>query len=221
MIESETADRQRRRRIALVACAGVVVLGGAAVYLLQPGNPNSEPGQSPTPTVSVPPEPAPTRTPVPPLEGPFITPSPDEAVVQSPDTVIPPELTPVSPESAVAGSDDVRVALTKVESVDGQAIQPGEVAGPALRVTVTLTNGSNQPLNTDLVVVNAYVGPERAPAGTLIQPGGLPMSGTVAPGGSTYGIYLFVVPEYLRDDITIGIDYRAGQPTVIFRGEFA
>jgi hypothetical protein len=113
----------------------------------------------------------------------------------------------------------MKVALTRIEAVQGTAVQPGETAGPAVRVTVTMTNGTDKQFDTNTVSVNAYVGKDRTPVNTLVQPGGVPFLGRLAPGETTYGVYLFVIPTDQRKDVTITVDYAVSVPMVVFRGD--
>jgi hypothetical protein len=88
-----------------------------------------------------------------------------------------------------------------------------------VRVTVEISNTGTKDLNHDLVVLNAYMGPQRDPAETYQQPGGDPVNGSLAPGKKATGVYLFRIPEERRDDVTIVVDYHAGEPAIVFRGE--
>lgn len=115
-------------------------------------------------------------------------------------------------------SDRVAVSLSRIEAVQGVAFAPGEIAGPALRVTVRLSNDASTLLDLGLVTVNAYIGKDRVPAGTVTKPGGRPFEGELAAGRSADGVYLFVVPVAQRGDVTVTVDYRAGVPTAVFRG---
>lgn len=218
----------RRRVFWLLVAVGVVVLAvvGYFVFLqLRAGQPESPTPDVPTsggvasPSATVTPEPesTPTRTPEPSIAGPFTT--PPTATPTESDAL--PELKPVDPGAAVEGRDGMQVKLTSIEAVTGQAVQPGEVAGPAIRVKVTITNGTDREFNTDTVVVNAYYGGQRTPADTLVRPGGVPFYGRVAPGQSTYGIYLFRVPLDQRKSVTVTVDYLADVPAVVFHGDFS
>ena len=73
-------------------------------------------------------------------------------------------------------------------------------------------------MDLGLVAVNAYVGKDRVPAGTVTKPGGMPLAGELAEGRSADGVYLFVVPITQRGDVTVAVDYRADTPTAVFRG---
>lgn len=110
------------------------------------------------------------------------------------------------------------VSLSEIESVSGKASAPGEISGPAIRVTVKIDNGSDEALALRYAAVNAYYGPERAPAPPIMQPGGDPFFGTIEAGESATGVYLFSVPSNAREDVTIAVDYRPGESTVIFAG---
>lgn len=141
------------------------------------------------------------------------------------DAPIPPELAPV-PASQTVQADDgtggsVAISLAKVEAVQGEASVAGETSGPALRVTLHLENDSDAPVNLDYVAVNLYSGADRAPAPSIMHPGGSPLSGTLQRGASTDGVYVFTISDTDRSDVLIGVDYVAGQPTVTFEGSFA
>lgn len=212
----------RPRRIIVAVAASALVVVAAIWYLVLNGVIPADFGrtESITPSASTgsEPEPAPSRTSAPAVPGPFASPTVAASRATSPQ-VIPAELEPVAPSAAVEAPDGMRLALTSIENVDGKAVQPGEVSGPAIRVTITITNNTTSTLNSDLVVVNAYTGKDRRPAGALIRPGGLAFSGPVAAGETTYGIYLFGIPQADRDDVTITVDYRAGSATVVFHGK--
>lgn len=131
---------------------------------------------------------------------------------------IPPEAAPVAPTATATGADRVSVSLAKVESVDGKAVAPGEISGPAVRLTVKINNGASSQLDLGLTVVNAYTGKNKVPAGTVVLPGGRPFAGKLAPGQSADGVYLFVIPKSQRQDVSVAVDYGAGVETMVFRG---
>lgn len=133
-------------------------------------------------------------------------------------TPVPPRASSVAPTATATGTDRVTVSIAKVESVAGKAVAPGEISGPAVRLTVKVNNGTSTGLNLGLTAVNAYIGPPQVPAGTLMKPGGRPLTGTLAPGMSAEGIYLFQIPVSQRKDVTVTVDYGAGVQTLVFRG---
>lgn len=165
---------------------------------------------------------SPSRTATPPDTGPSPAGTPSRAGTPSgrlsPSLPVPPERPAVAPRRTATASDRVSVSLSRIEAVQGVAYAPGEIAGPALRVTVRLVNNGSTSLDLGLVAVNAYVGKDRVPAGTVTKPGGKPLSGELAKGRSADGVYLFVVPTTQRQDVTVTVDYRADVPTAVFRG---
>ncbi|MCL3839198.1 hypothetical protein [Aeromicrobium duanguangcaii] len=131
---------------------------------------------------------------------------------------IPPEADPVPLDERVRTRDDVQIAIVKREIVKGKARFSGEISGPALRLTIEIRNGAKTPLDLGYVTVNAYTGKQRTPASPIAAPGGRPMEGTLKPGASADGVYLFSVGKSGRGSVTVGVDYRASEPTIIFRG---
>jgi hypothetical protein len=112
----------------------------------------------------------------------------------------------------------VSVQVTKIESVKGEAQGPGEIAGPAVRVTVTVTNGTDKEVPMDLALVNLYYGKDKTPASTLSGPGLSPLSAPIPAGEKDSGSYVFSVPEGQRDPLTVEFSYTTDAPTVIFSG---
>jgi hypothetical protein len=112
----------------------------------------------------------------------------------------------------------VTVTVPEVEEVTGEANVPGEVGGPALRFSVELTNGTGETLDLRTVAVNAYYGPDRAPATPLLKPGGRAFVPEVAAGDSATAAFVFSVPPELQDEVVLEIDPGVESPIVIFTG---
>ena len=159
----------------------------------------------PAATTSVPPPP-PTPTPT----GP--TAEVDE---------LPPALPEVALDAAAAVGNGIVATLPSIESIEGSAVGPGNIAGPALRVTVRIQNGTAQPVSLDGVAVNMSYGADRTPASPLDDPSRRPFSGMVAPGESGEGVYVFTVPADARDSVTVEVGYQAGAPLLLFTGPVA
>ncbi|MEO7236461.1 MAG: hypothetical protein ABIW80_13960 [Lapillicoccus sp.] len=126
----------------------------------------------------------------------------------------------VAPASSSTGGGGPTVRLSSIGHVAGQALGPGEIAGPAIRVSIVIENGGSANLDLTFVAVNAYIGTDRRPAGTLTQPAGSPFGGVLKPGERATGVYLFTVPTAERDQVTLVVDYLAGQPAAVFTGAF-
>lgn len=216
-------------RILIGVVAAAVVAVAVYIFLTQsgPGVPPEGETASPTPSGTSQPTPGqeqPVETPAPSRTSPAPVPSPSITPSRAPTTPgvpepLRPELEAVEPDQTAVGEDGLMVALTSIEPVQGVAVQPGEVSGPAIRVTITITNRSDAPIDTGLIAVSAYSGEDRTPAGTVIKPGALPFEGTIAPGESTYAIYVFVIPLADRADVTITLDYLNDLAVVVFRGD--
>lgn len=121
-------------------------------------------------------------------------------------------------ETATFG-DGVTAELTSISAIEGQAQGIGEIAGPALRVALAITNGTPDPLSLDLAIVNLVYGRNRVPATLLYgDPATAPFSGMLAPDATVSGVYVFTVPPDQRDPILIEVNYEALSPIVVFEG---
>jgi hypothetical protein len=130
-----------------------------------------------------------------------------------------PELAPVKPGEPAENGDGLVAEITDMKAVEGEAVQAGEIAGPSVQFTLRLTNGTDASVDLGLIAVNAYIGEARTPAVNLIKPGGAPFEGTLKAGGTAEGVYVYNIPENQRDDVMLTLDYRAGEPAFVFRGE--
>ena len=79
-------------------------------------------------------------------------------------------------ETAEAG-DGVTASITSVEAIDGTATGPGNIAGPALRVTVRVDNGTDEPVPLGGVSVDLASGEDLVPASPLGDPSAAPFTG--------------------------------------------
>ncbi len=111
----------------------------------------------------------------------------------------------------------VTVQVTDVRAVSTEARFPGEIAGPGIAVTVHVTNSGSAAIDLD----NAIVDVLRADGIRAVQVSGspaAPMSGSLAPGQETGGVYVFTIPQDQRNPISIRFSYAAQTPTVLFVG---
>ena len=117
-----------------------------------------------------------------------------------------------------AVGNGVTAEVVSLEAVDATGVGPGNVAGPALRVTLELTNGTAGTVSLGGVAVDLAAGPELVPASPVDDPSTAPFTGTVAAGGTARGVYVFSIAADDRDDVTLSVGYQAGAPLLVFTG---
>lgn len=131
------------------------------------------------------------------------------------------ERTPEPPIPLTAPADfgpEVTLRILRVEEVDGVARGPGEIDGPAVRLTLQLTNESDAALSLEPMVVAVTSGARRNPALSLTGPGGRPFQGVLPAGESATGIYVYAVPEAQRRVLEVTVSATHAAPVVVFRG---
>ncbi len=141
-------------------------------------------------------------------------PAPSEAPV----TDLPVQLEPVPLDETAQFGDQVSAELVDLVAVEAEGQVPGEVSGPALRVTVRLINGTSQPLALDAVTVFLYFGPDLTPAPQIGDDDGDVFRGSLPPGDSAQASYTFSVAENERDDISVTVSHSPTSTTVVFSG---
>ncbi|MCZ2810483.1 hypothetical protein O2W15_03445 [Modestobacter sp. VKM Ac-2979] len=130
---------------------------------------------------------------------------------------LPPDLPAVALEEPVP-VDGLTIEVASIEGIDGQATGPGNIAGPAVRVTVRVTNDSSADVSLDAVVVNLFHGPEATPASPLEDPSQEPFSGALRPGASADGVYVFTLATGDRDSVTVQVGHAPGASYAVFTG---
>jgi hypothetical protein len=138
----------------------------------------------------------------------------------SPDE-LPPSLPAVALDQPAAVGNGISASVLSVTAIQGTASGPGNVAGPALRVSLRIHNGTGAPVSLDGVAVALTYGADSTPAEPLEDPSRAPFHGTVAAGGAADGIYVFTVPAGDRDTITVSVGYQPGAPFLVFTGSAA
>ncbi|WP_146070319.1 hypothetical protein [Arthrobacter sp. GMC3] len=112
----------------------------------------------------------------------------------------------------------VSISISKIDSLTTTATTPGEIAGPAVAMFVSIHNGSANPINVDSVVVTLT-----DPTSGLGQPTTSapyqPFAGDLAAGASAQGAYVFLMPTTDRHDLTMSVEYAAGQASAQFVGD--
>jgi hypothetical protein len=195
------------RRTAIVAGAVAVLIAAGAVTAIAITNSNStnaggtsqgtNPSSSPTPTGGASVDPTPSASP-------------------SVDPSVPAAPVPIDQSAAI--SPGLTAAITKFEAVQGVAKTPGEVSGPSVRTTVTITNSTSAKVSLATTVVTAYYGDGQTPALELSEPGGSPLPNELAAGQSATGVYIFTIPVDQRAKVRIMVDYSVTVQPLVFEG---
>ena len=200
--------RTRSGRILAVAGVVAIVVALAAVLFIQfapTGNTGAAPGVTPDPRAGESSE-SPVET--------SATPGPSDGPAV-------PDVEPIPLDEPADVAPGLVATITKVEAVEGTARGPGEVAGPSLRVTVTMTNSTSAVVSLRTTVISCYFGADRTPAPELREPGGSPLPASLAADSAVDGVYIFTVPADQRGNVTLLVDYSVDVDPVIFQGDIA
>lgn len=125
---------------------------------------------------------------------------------------------PVKPGTSVSMSTGVEANISALEAVQGVAQGPGEVAGPSLRLKVTIKNSTDKSIDTSNVVVNVNVGSDAVPAITLSGPGVTGFPDSIPANTSSSAVYVFLVPLTLRNKVGIFVNYQVDSTIAAFEG---
>jgi hypothetical protein len=218
MTDQNAPRRRRWGTTAIVLLLVLVVAAVATTALLTAGSSSSAPtatGTAGTTSSATPTASAASSATVP-------TPSVSPLKRSTPT----PGVTASSPQptrtAALAAPAPIKKALTaavsRMEAVQGTASGPGEVAGPAVRFTITITNTTGKRVDLTNTVVNAYSGTDSAPAIELQSPGAEPFPASVANGASAKGVFVFNIPKADRKHVEITVDTSVLNPVVAFKG---
>lgn len=172
-----------------------------------------------TPAASAPGSPSVTRSA--PLPSPSGTWKPPARKAANGPTAPPPVPTrKAALNTPVSFTTDVTVSLVSVRATSVTASTPGEVSGPAVRVTVKVHNRSKQAVDVSSAVVSLTADKDGYGIGTTAgKPS--PLQGSVAPGSTTSGSYVFMLNPAKARPVTISVNYAAGEPIAIFTGRTA
>lgn len=112
----------------------------------------------------------------------------------------------------------VTAEVQQVEAIQAEGRGPGELSGPALVFRIAVTNGSGAPVDVDAVTVNV-ADMTGAPGAPLAGPPAEPFTGSVEPGASAVGTYVFAVPADSRDLVQLEVSYSTDASVVVFAGD--
>lgn len=120
-------------------------------------------------------------------------------------------------EETATLSDGVQVRVASAESLDVDAETPGEIAGPAVAVTLEIVNGTDAAIDLSTTMVSVL-----GADGSLGQPTTstpfAPFLTSLEPGESATAVYVFLLPANERNSLNITVEYLAGAPIALFAG---
>ena len=120
---------------------------------------------------------------------------------------------PVAPGTPADLGGGVLVTLTDSETLDVTANLPGETAGPAVASTLEVRNDSKEPFDLSTIAVTASYG-DGTPAIVNRSEPAEDLTGTVEPGKTAKGVYVFRAPEKDADPMVLEVQSGA-RPNVL------
>lgn len=130
-----------------------------------------------------------------------------------------PELHPVSFDDSAETAAGVHVKLGEISQVEAKASLPGEIAGQAVRVPVSISNETKEDISTRDVVINVFFGKEQVPGVPVIsaQDDSFPL--VVEPGATATTHALVVIPGKAGSKLTVTVNLQAADPVAVFVGQ--
>ncbi|MFJ6678200.1 DUF4352 domain-containing protein [Microbacterium sp. NPDC091382] len=225
LLREEPRRAPRKAIVAIAVAAAVVVGAGIALAVGLSGGGGSESpgvaGSSSSPTAddaSARPTPSESSAP----GGSTATPVADGNGSSAPGRATPDAretLPPVDFDAPAAVAGGPTVSVSRIESVRGEAVLPGEVSGPAVRVTVEVKNGSEKSIDLTTAAVTLYAGSTDLQASPITKPAGRAFPSEVGPGKTVEGAFVFELPESQRTDVRIEVDLSVSDPLIAFEGD--
>lgn len=158
------------------------------------------------------------------LPGPTSTPASTVGVAPAPGNInqeVPAQtLTTAAAQPADQPGDfgsGVSARVVSMTAVDGVGAGPGESSAPAVAVTVEIQNSSSDAIGLDSVQVDLRTSDD-LPASPLSGAPAAPLAGSLAPGESRSGVYVFDVPTGDRADLRLLLSYSTQAPVLQFTG---
>lgn len=178
---------------------------------------------TPTESASAGPSEAPEPSPTVPLTAPSGDATVPQATGNQSDevrqaTVEQPVAPPVGISDNAVVVEGVEVKIVEIEAVQGEARGIGEVAGPAVRFKVVITNRTDKSISTDQALVNVNAGPEKAPASPLSGPGATTLPPKIDPGTTASAVFVYQIADEQRQSVQILFNFRVDVPIASFEG---
>jgi hypothetical protein len=124
---------------------------------------------------------------------------------------------PVKLDKPAKTGTGLTAKVVSIKAATAKAQLPGEVAGPALVVTVDLTNTGSKSADLSAVVVT-LLDSDEAPGSEMTTKPADPLTGKVGAGKTARGVYVFTVPKNKRSPITVTVSI-SDAPVLVFTGD--
>lgn len=144
--------------------------------------------------------------------------APDDAEAEGPTE--PPAVTEETGalDAPITLSTDMVVTIDKVSTMTVKPETPGEYAGSAVVVEVSVVNDSKRTQSIDSAVVNLVTDDGDVGVATTAGPNE-PLAGDVAAGAKATGSYVFMLDPVKGRQVKISVNYAAGEPVATFSGQ--
>lgn len=135
-----------------------------------------------------------------------------------------PRVTVSAPPAEFDGTVRYQDGLNLVVTGARQAKVTGQGAGefpgePKTQMSLKMTNGGDEKVRLDQVVVTAIYGPDRRQARPVYDERTRDFSGVLKPGASATAIYSFSIPKADLDRVTMIVDFDGRHTVAVFRGD--
>lgn len=239
-VPEDTARTRRLRRVWATASLVALMAAGGIVWAIaqsgtspvsvagppgsgtSPGSSPAGPSESPAPASSAVPGPASSSPAGPEAGTPETSPAPvdrsnksEEQLAAIPQPVA--AAVPLTQKKEVKSG--VSAAITELQAVEGEARGIGEIAGPAIRFKVTVTNDTAGDVSLESALVNVSYGADDTPASGLSGPDPVPFPDSVKVGETVSAVYVFGVPKDARNLVKIYFNLEAATPVAAFEGQ--
>ena len=148
----------------------------------------------------------------------FANAQPGGQAAPKPDKTQPVKVAEIKAQAPVAIVGALKADVTDMKAVQGAAHVPGEIAGPSVRFTVRITNGTADTVDLSKTVVTAYYGADKTPANELTGSGAHAFPASVKPGHTVSGAFVFTIPSSERSTVEVAVDTSVANPVVAFKG---
>ncbi|WP_309102939.1 DUF4352 domain-containing protein [Microbacterium sp.] len=123
-------------------------------------------------------------------------------------------------DAPITLSTDVVVTIDKISTTTIKPETPGEYAGSAVIVTLSVVNDSQRAQSVDSAVISLVTDDGDIGVATTAGPNE-PLQGELAAGAKATGTYVFMLDPTEGRSVKISVNYAAGEPVATFAGRLS